>query len=214
MTTVLVTAIIAAGGKASRLGSRTPKSLLLMHGRPLIQYVVDELHVAGIRSIVVLAESAAVRRELTRELNGKSGVVVAASAEVGSTLEVCRVGASLSKSTRIYFAYGHTPVPASHILKVIEQQSRFVGTAVRSSTRKDLIQLEQELFLEPPFVFDRALLAGTSSTWSQLYSLCPEAVIIPSDESGEFNDENELALLAARFEHFLPLGRLARDRRQ
>src|SRR5690349_5042163 len=51
-------AVILCGGKGERMGSATravPKPLLPLRGRPVLDYIVDNLERAGIRRVVLAA---------------------------------------------------------------------------------------------------------------------------------------------------------------
>jgi bifunctional UDP-N-acetylglucosamine pyrophosphorylase/glucosamine-1-phosphate N-acetyltransferase/UDP-N-acetylglucosamine pyrophosphorylase len=65
-------AIILAAGKGKRMASDLPKVLVPVFGRPMIRYVVDAVHAAGIQRIVVVV---GYRGDLVRdELAGESGI--------------------------------------------------------------------------------------------------------------------------------------------
>ena len=49
-------AIILAAGKGKRMGSELPKVLVPVGGRPMIRYVIDAVHGAGINRILVVVE--------------------------------------------------------------------------------------------------------------------------------------------------------------
>lgn len=64
-------AILLAAGKGTRMKSELPKVLVPLGGRPMIRYVIEALHAAGIGRIVVVVGYRAelVRAELADEAN-------------------------------------------------------------------------------------------------------------------------------------------------
>ncbi len=85
------TAIVLAAGKGTRMKSELPKVLFPVLGRPMIHWVLDALHDAGIhRKIVVVGY----RDDLVRsELSGRSGVEFASQSQqlgTGHAVQMCR----------------------------------------------------------------------------------------------------------------------------
>src|SRR4051794_35165867 len=83
-------AIILAAGKGKRMGSDLPKVLVPVSGRPMIRYVIDAVHGAGIKRILVVVGYRAdlVRRELTGE-EGLEFVVQSEQLGTGHAVKVC-----------------------------------------------------------------------------------------------------------------------------
>lgn len=54
-----VTALLVAGGRGERLGSRTPKALVPVAGRPMLSWSLDALLAAGVREVVLAAPAGA-----------------------------------------------------------------------------------------------------------------------------------------------------------
>jgi bifunctional UDP-N-acetylglucosamine pyrophosphorylase/glucosamine-1-phosphate N-acetyltransferase len=84
-------AIVLAAGKGTRMKSELPKVLVPVLGRPMIRYVVDALHAAGVERIVVVI---GYRSDLVREeLAGEPGVEFAEQTEqlgTGHAVMMCR----------------------------------------------------------------------------------------------------------------------------
>jgi 2-C-methyl-D-erythritol 4-phosphate cytidylyltransferase / 2-C-methyl-D-erythritol 2,4-cyclodiphosphate synthase len=84
-------AVVPAAGRGERFGSDTPKALLSLHGRPLLQYPLEVLQdVDEVETIVVAAPSGAV--DAVRRL--------AASAELSKVVAVVEGGADRQASVR------------------------------------------------------------------------------------------------------------------
>jgi bifunctional UDP-N-acetylglucosamine pyrophosphorylase/glucosamine-1-phosphate N-acetyltransferase/UDP-N-acetylglucosamine pyrophosphorylase len=84
-------AIILAAGKGTRMKSELPKVLVPVLGRPMIRYVVDALHAAGVNRIVAVV---GYRADLVEaELAEVSGVEFALQSEqlgTGHAVMMCR----------------------------------------------------------------------------------------------------------------------------
>jgi bifunctional UDP-N-acetylglucosamine pyrophosphorylase/glucosamine-1-phosphate N-acetyltransferase/UDP-N-acetylglucosamine pyrophosphorylase len=84
-------AIILAAGKGKRMASDLPKVLVPVCGRPMIRYVVDAVHAAGVGRIVAVV---GYRGELVRkELGAEQGVEFAeqtAQLGTGHAVMMCR----------------------------------------------------------------------------------------------------------------------------
>lgn len=83
-------AIILAAGKGKRMGSDLPKVLVEVCGRPMICYVIDAVHAAGVNRILVVVGYRAdlVRRALTGE-RGLEFVVQAEQLGTGHAIMMC-----------------------------------------------------------------------------------------------------------------------------
>ncbi len=83
-------AIILAAGQGKRMGSDLPKVLVPVSGRPMIRYVIDAVHGAGIERILVVVGFRAdlVRRELAGE-PGLEFVVQTEQLGTGHAVKMC-----------------------------------------------------------------------------------------------------------------------------
>jgi bifunctional UDP-N-acetylglucosamine pyrophosphorylase/glucosamine-1-phosphate N-acetyltransferase/UDP-N-acetylglucosamine pyrophosphorylase len=83
-------AIILAAGKGKRMGSDLPKVLVPVSGRPMIRYVIDAVHAAGIKRILVVVGFRAdlVRRELADQ-PGLEFVVQSEQLGTGHAVKMC-----------------------------------------------------------------------------------------------------------------------------
>lgn len=83
-------AIILAAGKGKRMGSDLPKVLVPVCGRPMIRYVIDAVHGAGIKRILVVVGYRAdlVRRELADQ-PGLEFVVQSEQLGTGHAVKMC-----------------------------------------------------------------------------------------------------------------------------
>jgi bifunctional UDP-N-acetylglucosamine pyrophosphorylase/glucosamine-1-phosphate N-acetyltransferase/UDP-N-acetylglucosamine pyrophosphorylase len=84
-------AIVLAAGKGTRMRSELPKVLVPLAGRPMIHYVVDALHAAGVERLVVVV---GYRAELVQaELKCEPGVEFALQQDqlgTGHAVMMCR----------------------------------------------------------------------------------------------------------------------------
>ena len=83
-------AIILAAGKGKRMGSDLPKVLVPVSGRPMIRYVIDAAHGAGIKRILVVVGYRAdlVRRELADQ-SGLEFIVQSEQLGTGHAVKMC-----------------------------------------------------------------------------------------------------------------------------
>jgi UDP-N-acetylglucosamine diphosphorylase/glucosamine-1-phosphate N-acetyltransferase len=83
-------AIILAAGKGKRMGSDLPKVLVTVGGRPMIRYVIDAIHGAGIKRILAVVGYRAdlVRRELADQ-PGLEFVVQSEQLGTGHAAKMC-----------------------------------------------------------------------------------------------------------------------------
>jgi bifunctional UDP-N-acetylglucosamine pyrophosphorylase / glucosamine-1-phosphate N-acetyltransferase len=83
-------AIILAAGKGKRMGSDLPKVLVPVGGRPMIRYVIDAVHAAGIERILVVVGYRAdlVRRELADQ-SGLEFIVQSEQLGTGHAVKMC-----------------------------------------------------------------------------------------------------------------------------
>ncbi len=103
-------AIVLAAGKGVRMKSELPKVLVPVAGRPMIRYVIDSLHKAGVSRIVVVVGYRAdlVRAELARE----PGIEFAEQTEqlgTGHAVMMCR-GQLADHQGPVFIVAGDSPL--------------------------------------------------------------------------------------------------------
>lgn len=146
-------AIIAAGGRASRFGCRSPKSMLTVNNVPLIIYTVKSILNAGITRVIVCLNRPEWRREMARSLENIPEIEMVVDKGCPSTFLLAREVAPLV-GHRFLFAYGHAPRPVDHISQVLESNKPIAATCVRRSSKVRTIPWGGNHFLEPPYLLD------------------------------------------------------------
>jgi hypothetical protein len=184
-----VTAVVMAGGFATRMNSSTPKALWSVAGMPLLHHTLTSLQLTGVASILVLSNRAQYLRRTAKVASVFPGTRVELSETHDSTFRVlCDVKAKLAP--RCLFLYGHAPRPATHIAALLAHRSLFAVTTTASSSKRNLIVSTSGRFIEPPYVIDSTSLADKYDTWSAFlakYSIAEIPLLGPH----EFNDRTE-----------------------
>jgi bifunctional UDP-N-acetylglucosamine pyrophosphorylase/glucosamine-1-phosphate N-acetyltransferase/UDP-N-acetylglucosamine pyrophosphorylase len=115
-------AIVLAAGKGTRMKSDLPKVLVPVCGRPMVRYVIDALHDAGIAQIVVVV---GYRAELVRaELADEPNVAFAEQREqlgTGHAVMMCRDELAAHRGPVLVVAGDSPMLQASSVRRLLEE---------------------------------------------------------------------------------------------
>jgi hypothetical protein len=187
-----VDVIIAAGGYGRRLGLSVPKSLLPVHGIPMLIYTIKSIIGLGARRVIVCND----RIEwhyLIQRVCSPYRVEVIRDNSFASTLLLARSVLPPS-SKKTLFLYGHAPRPKDHLRRMLEEESPIVATETESSSKRCRIHWGETRFLEPPYVLESALLASShEASWLEFFSNHRLKVSVTSMAGPcEFNHHEEI----------------------
>ena len=109
--------IVLAAGLGTRMRSQTPKVMHLVAGRPLLAHVLDAVHGAGARPIVVLSRESEPARSIA------DGAIVAMQDPPRGTGDAVRValGAFSESSGEAFILYGDTPLLRAGTLRALSE---------------------------------------------------------------------------------------------
>jgi len=107
--------VILAAGKGTRFFSDTPKVLHDLHGKPVLQHVLDTAKSAGfVRPVVVIGHKPG---EVERYLEGQAAVPVVQRMQLGTGDAVKAAEKQLSKYRDIAVLYGDVPLVKKETLR-------------------------------------------------------------------------------------------------
>lgn len=185
-----VCGVVAAGGFATRMGWKMPKSMAVVRGRTLLAWNLLELHLAGVRRVLVFTNRPDWVPAQQAILAAFPGTELVEDKGVGSTLELVKAAITMD-AERILFAYGHAPTHHRHLRKLLDTDTRVACTKVSFSSRRRPIPDSEGGFLEPPVWVDRVVsLNGTCTGWNDLLTTVGVRAV-PLATPGEFNDQRE-----------------------
>lgn len=130
-------AIILAAGKGTRMKSELPKVLVPVLGRPMIRYVIDALHAAGVNRIVAVV---GYRADLVQaELAGEPGVEFVLQSEqlgTGHAVMMCRSQLADHRGP-VFIVAGDSPLlQASSVKKLLENFTASRASCVLGTVEK------------------------------------------------------------------------------
>ena len=130
-------AIVLAAGKGTRMKSDLPKVLVPVAGRPMIRYVVDALHQAGVRRIVVVV---GYRAELVQdELAGEADIEFALQSEqlgTGHAVMMCRNQLSDHQGPALIVAGDSPMLQASSVSTLLDRFSNSASSCILGTVDK------------------------------------------------------------------------------
>jgi CTP:molybdopterin cytidylyltransferase MocA len=175
-------AVVAAGGRGTRLGTLAKKygnkSLVPIQGLPILGYALEWLKEVGVEEIIITVNYVAEYRRI-HELFGKDPCVRMACNRHRKSSAQCVPPLRAKLDPRFLFIYGHAPVPPEHLRNLANIAKEGVAvslypTTTQGVTRKPArlighhvtLAAGGSLFVEPPHVLTREfvnLLAKTGS---------------------------------------------------
>lgn len=118
--------IILAAGEGTRFNSETPKVLYALHGKPILQYILDAVNSAGVgRPVVVIGHKA---NEVKKFLKDKAKVVFQ-KRRLGTADAVKVAKSALSPSKDILVLYGDVPLIKSETIRSLIKEHRSSGAS-------------------------------------------------------------------------------------
>lgn len=135
------TAVVLAAGKGTRMKSDLPKVLFPVLGRPMIHWVLDALHAAGIQQKIVVV---GYRADLVKaEIQGRSGVEFALQEEqlgTGHAVQMCRPQLESGKGPVVVVAGDSPLIQKDSLLDLIREYSQrdlqcLLGTLVKDNPK-------------------------------------------------------------------------------
>jgi bifunctional UDP-N-acetylglucosamine pyrophosphorylase/glucosamine-1-phosphate N-acetyltransferase/UDP-N-acetylglucosamine pyrophosphorylase len=112
-------AIILAAGKGKRMGSDLPKVLLPVCGRPMIRYVIDAVHAAGVdRILIVVGYMASLVRNELADQKGIKFVVQTEQLGTGHAVMMCEKALAMQEGPVLILA-GDSPMVQASSLKAL-----------------------------------------------------------------------------------------------
>jgi bifunctional UDP-N-acetylglucosamine pyrophosphorylase/glucosamine-1-phosphate N-acetyltransferase/UDP-N-acetylglucosamine pyrophosphorylase len=110
-------AIILAAGKGKRMGSDLPKVLVPVGGRPMIRYVIDAVHAAGVERILIVVGymAAMVKKELADQ-KGLEFVVQTEQLGTGHAVKMCEKQLEMQEGPVLILA-GDSPMVQTKSLR-------------------------------------------------------------------------------------------------
>lgn len=184
-----ITAVIAAGGFATRFGGGAPKSLRTVAGKSLLEYTVAEVARVGIGSFIVFNNRPEFDVDLSIAVAPYGSFEIVNDRGVPNTFQLAKQAALAINSQYILFMYGHAPRPFSHLIKLIEMfHTPVVATSVSSTTQLSAVASPCG-YLEPPHIIATSILRQTSYVdWkSFLTDPSVDLTFVEADGPGEAN---------------------------
>ena len=130
-----VMAVILAGGKGKRMKSDLPKVLHILHGRSLVQHVIDRVRQAGVENIVLVVGYQ--RDQLMTHL-GPGYPYAVQEPQLGTAHAVMMARSYLSDfAGRVLVVYGDMPLINPHTVRRLIHQCRGDVKAVLLTTMLD-----------------------------------------------------------------------------
>ena len=199
-----ITAVIAAGGYATRLGGGLPKSLWKVASRSLLEHSAAAVAQAGINSFVVFNNRPEFNTTIRMAVEPYGALNLINDQGVASTFLLAKQTALITHHQYICFMYGHAPRPGLHLLKLIEMvQKTVVVTAVESTTKRFPIPLQLG-YLEPPYIIPTIMLRETYCIDWKAFFTEPvfNLTIVKALGPGEANSLPEIISYANYFNKF------------
>lgn len=191
-------AVVVAGGRAKRLGSMLPKSLLQVNGKPLLRYTVDELLKAGAGPILVCFDRTECIDATRDSLMGLTDVSLFQDSGYPSTFQVF-ASVSHMMAERCIFAYGHAPRHHAHLMNLLNDPCSVAVSTMSASSMRTVIKAADGRFIEPPYAVAREIFLGrTELSWNEFFLARQQAGLSLHrvDGPSEFNTRNEFAQYA------------------
>ena len=176
---MLAQALIAGGGKGTRLGALARKygnkSIVPIGGVPTISYTIAWLLEAGVRDIIITVNYMPEYRKIRALTKGERRIRVVTN-PFRKTSAQCVAYSRHLLQRRFLFVYGHAPAPPSHLKKLMRSAGSGVAVSLyRSSTQGNLkpctlhdkrvaLNDRGKFYIEPPHILDAGLVRLLKNT--------------------------------------------------
>ena len=104
-----LTAIIAAGGFASRMGIYKPKPMLSVEGKTLLEYTLTSLNIVNVSNVLVFNNRDEFQKDYQDIVKKYNNVELVSCGELKSTIELLYITREISPSKKYLFCYGNAP---------------------------------------------------------------------------------------------------------
>lgn len=165
-----LTAIVAAGGFASRMGIYQPKPMLSIEGKTLLEYTLNSLQLASVRKILVFNNREEFQLDYLSIIKKYDNVELVRCNELNSTVKLLYITREISPSMNYLFCYGNAPRTQMVCRDIIHGSNHLGAINLKQSSRKDLIS-NGNYFLEPPFFINESTIRPFPEVvlWSDLF---------------------------------------------
>lgn len=138
-------AVIAAGGAGQRMGAEMPKQLLLLNGKPLLQYTIqtflqafDDMHII----LVLPVEHLAKGMEIIKNINAEERIQIIAGGE--TRFQSVKNGLSYIMHPSIVFVHdGVRCLVSQKLIQNCYEQAVEKGSAIPAVTAADSIRIDE-----------------------------------------------------------------------
>ncbi len=195
------TAVITAGGSASRCGGGQPKSLMRIGRTTYLEALLIEVAESGIDDVVIYCNRPDYLCEIEYISNQYCNTKLMIDKGVNSTFALAKHAATFCKGNDVVFLYGHSPHPSTHLKKILCNSAEIVVSLFRYSSKHKPIKWCDHSYIEPPFKISSNLINATSNCdWYSFFREYANSIeSIPNTGVSEFNSLEERSI----FEDYL-----------
>lgn len=169
LTMSKISAVITAGGFATRLGGGPPKSLRAASGHYLLEHCIAYAAQAGIRSFIIFNNRPEFDTLIKTIAEPYGEFLIINDLHAPNTFWLAKESISYVGGEHILFLYGHAPRPCVHLTKLCSLGLRSVSASAVAHSTKNHLTTFRGMYLEPPYLIQTELLLQTTVTsWQSL----------------------------------------------
>lgn len=195
------TAVITAGGNATRCGGGTPKALMQTRSTTYIEALLIEVVESGVNDVVIYCNRPSYLSEIEYISKQYCNPTIVLDKGVNSTFYLAKHAATICKGDDILFLYGHSPHPSDYIRKLVNCPHHAAVSLFEGSSKRKPIKWLEYGYIEPPFKISVNLLnISKHNDWISLFNAISNSIkCMPADAPSEFNNLEERKI----FEQYL-----------
>ena len=187
------TAVITAGGYATRCEGQMPKALIRAKIITYIEALLIEVIESGINNIIIYCNRPSYLDEIERLASRYCKPIIIVDEGVLSTYILAKRAANICAGNHILFMYGHSPHPSKHLRNIISTPHDTVVSLFKGSSKRIPISWSEYGYIEPPYKISMDLLNNSEhEDWTSFFnSLSSSLKVIPVKAPAEFNNQTE-----------------------
>lgn len=194
--------VISAGGRASRLGGGSPKSLMMVGEITYLEATLNEIRELTTSEILIYCDRTEYLSDIMKVITKYTGTTLINDCGAQSTYAIASHASNYSHSCRVLFLYGHSPKSSVHLKKMIQAETGVSVSLYHASSKRKPINIKGRGYIEPPYIIRTDLINKHPqiNTWEDFFMWHRKILnCVTTNAPCEFNSPKEKLIFDTHF---------------